>query len=274
MYVRKINTMLQRRKKIGLVGVTMAVFVVSQLVGRSVLVNAMSSTNYSVVNDSLNFGGGAASSASYDANDTLGDVATGEGLTSENYGGCSGFQCYSDSEDFLSFSVKQGTASPGIAGAGVAFGDLELGTIASSDGSDVNSIFIVANSNADSGFKVTVTSENEGLAKLSAPSVKIDSSSATLSAGTEGYGVCVESVAESGDSPTTFEASTPYNGSCDKINNHEVGLVDSSFRTILESIGRLRGGSAEILVKTAISTITPAGSDYGDTLTFIATPTY
>jgi len=266
--------MLETRKKIGLVGVTMAVFVVSQLVGRTVVVSAMSSSNYSVVNDSLNFGGGASSSTNYEANDILGDVSTGEGLSSSNYGACSGFQCFSDTEDFLSFSVTQGTASPGVAGAGVAFGDLEIGTVASSDGSAINSIFIVANSNANSGFKVTITSEHEGLARLSAPSVKISSATATLSPGTEGYGVCVESVTESVDSPTTFEASNPYNGSCDKISNHEVGLVDSSSRTILDSTGRLREGSAEILVKSAISTITAAGSDYGDTLTFIAAPTY
>jgi hypothetical protein len=269
----KTNIMLKDGQTIGLVGIAMAVFVVSNLVGRSGFVSAMSSENFGVVNDSLNFGGGAAESTSYSANDTLGDIATAEGLSSENYEGCAGFQCF-DQVDFLSFSVTQGLSYPGSEGAGVAFGDLSADAVSTSNGTSINSVFITANSNTAGGFKVTVTDEHAGLASLSSPSTRIESVTATLQAGTAGFGICVETASENADSPSLFNVVTPYNGSCNKTANHEVGIVDTTSRTILQSAGVLRGGTAEILLKTAISSITPAGSDYSDTLTFIATATY
>ncbi|MFH1047012.1 MAG: hypothetical protein V1738_01815 [Patescibacteria group bacterium] len=260
-------------QKIGLVGNSMAVFAFLQFFIYPLTANAMSSTNFSVENDTLNFGGGAASSETFEANDTLGDVSTSEDLTSENFGGCAGFQCYSET-DFLSFSVRQGTTSPGTPGAGVNLGSLDTSIVSTSNGTSVNSIYITADANSDGGLQVTVTSQNSGLARISSPSTKITSSSGTLVPGTEGFGICVESVTQGDTSPTLFTAASPYNNACNKSTSHQVGLVDLTSRVILGSTGYLRGGQAEILVKAAISTITPAGDDYSDTLTFTAVATY
>lgn len=248
-----------------------AVFAV--LPGNGIALAAMSSTNYSVVKDSLNFGGDYSSSDNYKATDTIGDTATGEGLSSENYSLASGFQPYG-SAGYITFSVKEGTSSPGSTGAGVALGSLSTGSVTTSDGSSVNSIFITAEGNGTGGLAVSVVNDSAGLASVSVPADVIASASATLSAGSEGFGICVFSITEDAASPTTFETTSPYDGSCDKSSNHAVGIVDTSTREVMSSTGELKSGSSEVLVKAAVASDTPAHDDYVSTLTFIATATY
>jgi hypothetical protein len=243
------------------------------LPGMNIAVAAMSSTNYTVVKDSLNFGGDYSTSTNYKATDTIGDLATGEGLSSTNYTLDSGFQPFG-SAGYLTFSVKEGTSSPGTAGANVSLGTLSTGSVTTSDGSSVNSIFITADSNAGGGLIVTVVNDSAGLASTSVPADVITSASETLSAGSEGYGVCVFSITEDAASPTSFLSASPYNGSCDKSSNHAVGITDTTARTIMSSSGELSAGSAEVLVKAAIASETPAHADYSSNLTFIATATY
>lgn len=266
--------MLKSLGKIGFIGaglVITAVFAV--ILGANTAVAAMSSTNYSVVKDSLNFGGDYSTSANYRATDTIGDTATGEGLSSENYELASGFQPY-ESAGYISFSVKEGTSGPGTSGAGVNLGALAVGSVTTSNGTSINSIFITAEGNGTGGLAVSVVNDSTGLASVSKPSDVITSASATLSAGSAGYGVCVFSITEDAGSPTSFDAASPYDGSCDKSTNHAVGIVDTTGRTIMSSTGELKSGSSEVLVKAAISPTTPSHGDYVSNLTFIATATY
>ncbi|OGM00692.1 hypothetical protein A2480_04630 [Candidatus Uhrbacteria bacterium RIFOXYC2_FULL_47_19] len=235
-------------------------------------VEAMSSANYEVTGDTISIGGGNSSSASYVAEDTFGDIASGEDLQSANYSGCSGFQCV-DGSPYISFSVKEGTSKPGVEGTGVALGSLSTSSVTTSDGVGVNSVFVLTETSADNGLAVGVISTYSGLKRFSTSDI-ISSSSATLSAGSEGYGVCVGSAAEDLDSPDTLSASAPYDGVCNKVNGHDVGLVDGTLRTIVDSSGQIKGGDIEILVKASISPVSAAGNDYIDTLTFIATGTY
>ena len=194
-------------------------------------------------------------------------------MSSENYGACSGFQCVGDAS-YLSFSVKQGTSKPGVTSAGVALGLLDIGTVVTSNGSSVNSIFVTADSSADNGLVVTVRDEYGGLARQSAPSQVIVSATETIAPGNEGFGLCVFSADEDASSDTTFDAVSPYSSSCNKTDQHAVGLVNTSPQIILQSSGRLISGDAEILVKGAVGATTAAGDDYSDVLTFIATATY
>jgi hypothetical protein len=156
----------------------------------------------------------------------------------------------------------------------VALGSLSTGAVTTSDGSTINSIFITAESDATGGLVVSVVNDSAGLASTSVPADVITSASTTLSAGSEGYGVCVFSITEGATSPSSFLSSSPYNGSCDKSGNHAVGVVDTTSRTIMSSSGELQTGSSEVLVKASISTTTASHNDYTSTLTFIATPTY
>jgi hypothetical protein len=236
------------------------------------LADTMSSTNYKIQADTLSIGGNRSTSSGYIVEDTIGDFATGEGLASTNFEACSGYQCFQGTP-YITFSVTQGTSAPGTAGAGVALGTLSTGSVKTSDGSAINSIFVTAESNAAGGTVVRVRDTNAGLKRVSTADT-ITSSTATLVAGTAGYGLCVFSATQHAESPTAFVKQTPFDGTCTKTTGHGVGLLTTSAAPILQSTGSLKGGSAEILVKAAISPLTPAGADYADTITLVATGTY
>lgn len=232
----------------------------------------MSSANFKIQTDVLSVGGGNSSSATFKANDTVGDLATGETLTSASFRACAGFECFQVTP-YLTFSVKEGTAAPGSPSVGIAFGTLTTGAVKTSDGATINSIFITAESNAGSGAVVTVKDASNGLKRVSTADL-IASATATLIAGTAGFGICVFSAAQDAQSPTAFSMLSPYNGSCTKTTGHGIGAVSTATTSILQSTGALKGGTAEILAKTSISSTSAAGSDYADTLTFVATGTY
>ncbi len=233
----------------------------------------MSSTNFQVQADSVNIGGKASSSGNYLGQDTLGEPATGQNMASALYIGCAGYQCF-QGNPYMSFTVKTGTSAPGSTGVPVDLGQLSTSSVTTSNGTTVNSIFITAETNATHGVIVTVRDANTALARTSVPSAKVDSATATLSAGLAGYGLCVFSVGQDGMSPSSFVAQSPYASTCDKTTGHQVGGVNTSNQNILSSSGPLSGGNSEILVKASRSVTSPAGGDYSDTLTFIATSSY
>ncbi|MFC1638690.1 hypothetical protein ACFL26_00260 [Patescibacteria group bacterium] len=249
---------------------TTSLICVSVLVGRSVF--AMSSDNYRIDQDVMSFGGGYATSTGYVAWDTVGEAATGEGLSSASYSACAGFQCALGG-DYISFSVTAGTSAPGLTGAGVALGTLTTGSVTGSNNSDINSIFVTVE--ASNEVEVAVQSSDDGLQSASRPTALIDAYSGLLEAGTEGFGICVTSVTEDAGSPTTLEALSPYNGTCNTGAGHNVGPAETTRHGVMSSSGELVGGEAEILVKAAISTVTGGGiTDYAADLTFTATATY
>lgn len=233
----------------------------------------MQSASFRVTSDDISIGGGKAVSGSYIVEDTLGELATGEGLASASFIGCSGFQCYT-SAPYLAFSVKVGLARPGVAGDPVDLGLLSRTAVTTSDGITIKSGFINVESSASGGVIVTVRSDNGGLARVSAPTVKVVSTTESLVAGNEGYGVCVEAVRQGAESPTSLSKVFPYNGTCNKIAGHDVGAVQTTAQNLVSTTGELADGEADILIKASIASESPAGSDYGDNLTFIATGTF
>lgn len=233
----------------------------------------MSSTNYRVQTDVMSVGGNRSTSTNFIAEDTVGDLATGEDLGSANFKACAGYQCFQGSP-YISFSVKTGTVAPGTAGAGVNLGTAVLGTVSTSNGTTINSIFITVESNAGGGTVVTARDANAALQRVSVPTDKILSSTATLVGGTAGYGICVFSNTQHADSPTALAKVAPYASTCTKTTGHSVGGLLTTPQPILQSTGAVKGGDSEILVKAATSATTPAGTDYSDTITFIATGTF
>jgi hypothetical protein len=265
MLIRRIT-----RKLLSAIGVVMGFFILS---GSLVLAETMSSTNYKVQMDVLSIGGGRSTSTNFIVEDTIGEMATGENLASTNFKACTGYQCF-QSTPYLSFTVKEGlTEGSATAGAGVALGIIDLVSVKTSNGTSINSIFISAESNAAGGNVITVRDAFTGLKRASTADT-IASSTATLTAGSQGFGVCVFSTAQHADSPTSLAKAAPYNGSCNKTSNHAVGGVNTSNQNILTSSGPLKGGTSEILVKAARSSTNAAGNDYQDTLTFIMTGTF
>ena len=153
-----------------------------------------------------------------------------------------------------------------------------LGTITTSDNrvsgatDGINSIFIDLGTNAAGGATVTVKNAN-GTNGLVSGSDNINSTTGTMATGTENYGLCVESVAQT---TGTLSKAAPYDtGTCTTDNHTNViDALTTTGESILTSTAPLGAGRAEILVNAGISSSTAAHSDYTDTLTFIATGTF
>jgi hypothetical protein len=105
------------------------------------------------------------------------------------------------------------------------------------------------------------------------------SNTATLTAGTAGYGLCAGSAgADSGFDVTTPAGvsptrSAPFNGSCTS-SAHGVGALTTGPQNVWTVADATQNAFVRLYVKAAISPSTPAHADYTDTLTFVATGTY
>ena len=157
-----------------------------------------------------------------------------------------------------------------------------LGTITTTDTrvsgatDSVNHICVDLDTNASGGAVITVVSANgsSGLVSTSVPGDTIPSASATMADGTANYGICVVSETSSAG---TFDDVSPFdNASCAaNTETNVVGGLTTSAQTILDTnTDPIATGRAQIAVNAAIRAITPAHSDYADTLTFIATGTF
>ena len=233
---------------------------------RSALADTMSSSSFEIQADTLSVGGNWSTSASFGVHDTIGEDATGENLLSASFAGCSGYHCFV-APNYLAFSIKEGTSSPGSAGAGVDLGDLSLLAVVGSDGSTINSIFLTSTSTARSGTVIQVKSEHGGLGSITHPGTVLDSVTETLSAADEGYGICIFAT-------TLMSKVAPYNNAnCTKTTGHSVGELQITSQNILTTTGPHSGDESEILVKSSISGVSPGG-DYQDNLTFTIYATF
>jgi Big-like domain-containing protein len=164
-------------------------------------------------------------------------------------------------------------------GGALPLGSLTPAAVASSDVSSVPHICTRVTTNAPSGAIVTVVSANASLRSVSTPADAIPSSTATLTAGTTGYGLCAGSGGTDSGRDTTTPAgavptsTAPFNGSC-STSSHAVGGLTTSPQTVWSLSTPSQNAFFRLFVKAAISPSVPAHTDYADTLTFIATGTY
>ncbi len=150
------------------------------------------------------------------------------------------------------------TASPYIAD----LGDLTAGSVTT--GAD--RVWVDLETNADSGATVYISSANTGLSSTSAAHT-IASSSTDLAVASEGYGAQGASATQSAGGPLSLLS--PYDGS---VSN--VGIIDSTLRTIFRSAGPITAGRGSLLLKAKIAATTPAADDYTDSLTLVAAGVY
>ncbi len=164
-------------------------------------------------------------------------------------------------------------------GGTVGLGTLTTGAVASSDASSVPHICSRITTNAGSGAAVSVKSLNAALQSVAVSGDKINSATATLAAGTSGYGLCAGSAGgDSGKDVTTPvgaspAAVSPFNSACTSA-VHNVGALTTSAQNVWNTTGAVANGFFRLYVKAAISGTVPAHTDYADTLTFIATGTF
>ncbi len=157
----------------------------------------------------------------------------------------------------------------------VALGNLSTAAVTGTNetGSGPNGIWFDLATNASGGAIVTVLSANAALKSTAVPTDTIPSATATMVAGTANYGICANrNAATTG----TLTKASPFNGTCTTTPaGNAVGIVTTTAQTIYTSTGApIAGGRGEIMVDAAISGVTPAHTDYTDTLTFIATATF
>ncbi len=170
----------------------------------------------------------------------------------------------------VTFSINASNNNTGSATT-VPLSTLSTAGATYSNGGGVNSIWLNIGTNTSGGAVVTVQSLNGDL-KSSSTSDNIPSATATMANGTANYGLCVKShTAGTG----TLNALSPFASSCGYSSTNSVGSVTTSPQSIINTNSTsISTGVAEVVVNAENSATTPAHSDYGDTLTFIATGTF
>ena len=173
-----------------------------------------------------------------------------------------------DTYDTSSTSTK--TSAP----YSVALGTLSTAQASNSDESTINSIWFDLTTNAGSGAIVSVSSANGALKSISKPADTIPSATATMAPGVANYGLCDKDNLVNGSG--TFNKVSPFNSAtCTTGHVNTVGVVTTSPQTIYDTgSAALYSGRAEIMVNAENSNVTPAHTDYSDTLNFIATSTF
>lgn len=147
----------------------------------------------------------------------------------------------------------------------VSLGSLSAGNVTTA----TNKVWIDLDTNAEAGGFVYIYDTNAGL-RSSHTNYTISSASTDLTGATEGYGIRIDSTTVTQSSGGPFTAIAPYNGS-----NENVGLVNSTIRELFSTGSNpIVGGRGAFFVKAKISSITPASTDYTDTLTIIASATF
>jgi hypothetical protein len=117
---------------------------------------------------------------------------------------------------------------------------------------------LTLSTNASDGANITVYDLNAGLLQNVTSGHLIASATATLAAGTEGYGI-------NGTGGGGLATVSPYNGTGDAV-----GALQKSAQSLASISTPVSGGTVTVNYLAAISAVTPAGT-YADTVTFIAT---
>lgn len=144
-----------------------------------------------------------------------------------------------------------------------------LGTLSSSSISSGSGTGVTITTNAPSGWNAWVKSANAGLSSTNASktistSGSIDASPSTLSTGSEGYVLDVDLTTDAGSGGTVTIAGE-YNGGSTSAG----GTLSTSFQSIASANGTANGDVITLIPRAAISGVTPAASDYADTLTVV-----
>lgn len=120
--------------------------------------------------------------------------------------------------------------------------------------------------NAGSGGTVFVAGTNNGL-KSTSTGYTISAQTANLASSSEGFGLQATGASQSAGGPLTI--SSPYNGS-----SNNVGTETTSFAQLFASANPITSGSGTLVVQAKSATSDPSGSDYAETLNFIASASF
>lgn len=226
----------------------------------------------SVGNDVITVGYQNTNCSGYDT--TLFSMSAADNATNGDASAYTGKVCATITVPSISFDIDTATTNintntPYL----VALGSLTTANASNSDNSAINSIWVDLDTNGSGGASVSVVSSNGSLKSASVPGDTIPSTTGTMAAGVANYGLCVGSVTQT--SGGTLAKVSPFNGAtCTSGHVNTIGQVTTGAQNILTVPSAVVGGRSEIRVNAENSLSTPAHSDYGDTITFIATGTF
>lgn len=120
--------------------------------------------------------------------------------------------------------------------------------------------------NAGSGGSVLVSGTNNGL-KSATTGYTISAQTANLASSGEGFGLQATGASQSSGGPLTI--SSPYNGS-----SNNVGIESTSFAQLFTTANPVISGSGTLVIQAKSATGDPSGSDYTETLNFIASASF
>lgn len=245
----------------------------------------MTSTNFTVRDPNIGtLGHPGATSTSFTlvsaGHTSLSDI----GGTSTNFQVRYGFLYYEEDGggDTITFDIDTTAADTCSTTESAGPYTVPLGTITTSDTrvsgatDSINHICVDLDTNASGGAVVTVANANgaNGMVSTSVPADNINSADGGVADGTERYGLCVVSTSAT---TGTLDDEGGYNADTCAANSETNGTQELSAtgENIFDTNGAaVEGGRGQISVNASISTVTPAHSDYTDSLTFIATGTF
>lgn len=164
----------------------------------------------------------------------------------------------------------------------VALGALSPGTLSTSrsDGTgSIKALFFDINTNAASGASVSMQGTNTGLFSLGTnTTITLPSNEATIAAGQERMGVCLSSLTASAGTllaHSNYDADGTSNCTSTNGGTPTVGKIQTTASPLFTTNGApVATGRAALLFKASVTSLTPADTDYTNTLLFIAVGTF
>jgi hypothetical protein len=162
----------------------------------------------------------------------------------------------------LSFDIDVSPSDVDNSVTTTSFGNLFAGTVTDS----TDKVWVDFDTNAESGGRVYVASSNAGLLSTVA-SYTINAVTGNLTALSEGYGAQGSSATQSAGGPLAI--ATAYN-----LSSNNVAVTDLTIREIFTTSAPITAGRGSFLLKAKSSAVTPAASDYTETLTVVASASF
>jgi hypothetical protein len=148
----------------------------------------------------------------------------------------------------------------------ISTNSLALGSLLSNTVIDApQTINVTFATNGGSGGDVYINGATGGLLSSRA-SASIPSATGDLSGLSHGFGAQVTSV---GATSGTLSKVSPYN-----LSSQNVGITNSTLRSIFTTTGPLVGGTGSVLIKAKSAATDPAANDYTETLTMLASASF
>lgn len=137
--------------------------------------------------------------------------------------------------------------------------EISFGNLSTSVTTATDKIWVDFATNGEAGGVVYVQGTNAGLASASTGHT-IASASSNLATASSGFGLQVSAVSETSGGP--LAAVSPYDGSADNV-----GVVDTTIRNAVTTSDPIHGGRITMTLKAKVDSLTPAATDYTETIT-------